>query len=239
MLALPSAEELRSRFKRHDIRHDQPPYRIPAGFQPASVLIPLFYRDGQLHVLLTVRSKELRSHSGLVAFPGGKKELGDKDESGTALRESHEEIGLPPESVDVIAVLPHTFVRPNMAVTLVVGLIPEDFVPKPCAREVAEVFSLPLARFLRGDRTKKNISMTNLPGTFFVYYYEDTINGKTVTTWGFTALYCALVALVAFNSDMPFEVYEGVFFTNNEFSFYGSRAVFDVLAAKKMNKAQL
>uniref|UniRef100_A0AAY4BGV9 Nudix hydrolase domain-containing protein n=1 Tax=Denticeps clupeoides TaxID=299321 RepID=A0AAY4BGV9_9TELE len=68
----------------------------------ASVLIPLFVRGGELHVLLTVRSPQLRSNAGEVCFPGGKYEPEDRDEIETALREAEEEIGLPPDQVEVV-----------------------------------------------------------------------------------------------------------------------------------------
>lgn len=71
----------------------------------ASVLVPLFIRYGQIHVVLTVRSSKMRHHKGEVAFPGGMKEDGDKDEVTTSLRESQEEIGMDPDSVTVVAKL--------------------------------------------------------------------------------------------------------------------------------------
>ncbi len=82
-----------------------------AGHQPlkntqiekrASVLIPLLESEGELFVLLTQRSKQLRSHAGQVSFPGGKQDTQDANSLETALRETHEEIGLPPENVEII-----------------------------------------------------------------------------------------------------------------------------------------
>ncbi|XP_076205197.1 peroxisomal coenzyme A diphosphatase NUDT7 isoform X2 [Aptenodytes patagonicus] len=68
----------------------------------ASVLLPLMVREGKLHLLLTVRSMQLRRSPGEVCFPGGKSEAIDKDEIDTALREAKEEVGLQPEKVEVI-----------------------------------------------------------------------------------------------------------------------------------------
>uniref|UniRef100_A0A3B1JB66 Si:dkey-234i14.6 n=1 Tax=Astyanax mexicanus TaxID=7994 RepID=A0A3B1JB66_ASTMX len=75
--------------------------RLPE-LQKASVLIPLFFRGGDLHVLMTVRSIELKHNAGEVCFPGGKSDRNDTDEIHTALREAEEEIGLPPVGVEVV-----------------------------------------------------------------------------------------------------------------------------------------
>ena len=61
----------------------------------ASVLIPLLESEGETYVMLTRRSSEMRSHPGQISFPGGKQDSDDEDPLQTALRETHEEIGLP------------------------------------------------------------------------------------------------------------------------------------------------
>ncbi|XP_071393688.1 peroxisomal coenzyme A diphosphatase NUDT7 isoform X2 [Centroberyx affinis] len=68
----------------------------------ASVLIPLFVRRGELCVLMTLRSKELRTSAGEVCFPGGKRDPSDAGDVDTALREAQEEIGLPADQVEVV-----------------------------------------------------------------------------------------------------------------------------------------
>lgn len=72
----------------------------------ASVLIPLLMKSGEMHVLMTVRSLELRSSAGMICFPGGKYDPIDHNEIDTALRESEEEIGLAPDQVEVVCRLP-------------------------------------------------------------------------------------------------------------------------------------
>jgi NTP pyrophosphohydrolases including oxidative damage repair enzymes len=71
----------------------------------ASVLIPLLEREGQTLLLLTKRSKKLRSHSGQVSFPGGKQDEQDQSSLDTALREAREEIGLESKSVRILGCL--------------------------------------------------------------------------------------------------------------------------------------
>src|SRR5205085_8815116 len=74
------------------------------GAQAAAVLVPVFEEDGLARLILTRRSTNLPSHQGEIAFPGGKVHDGETSEAG-ALREAHEEVGIPPEAVDVIGPL--------------------------------------------------------------------------------------------------------------------------------------
>ncbi len=99
-------------------------------------------------VVLTVRSENLRSHAGQISLPGGSREAGDRDPAATALREAEEEIGLPPEQVEVIGRLGPMDLPSGFRVTPVVGLIPPGLEFTPCSREVADIFQAPLALLL-------------------------------------------------------------------------------------------
>ena len=114
--------------------------RAPAH---ASVLIPLVQRD-RLHVLLTLRPMHMNSHSGQIAFPGGKADPEDCDAVATALREAQEEVGLEPEFVEVMGTLPIYTTGSAFIVTPVVALVNPAFTLKPNADEVADVFEVPL-----------------------------------------------------------------------------------------------
>ena len=74
--------------------------------------------------MFTKRRDDLKRHAGEISFPGGRREPQDADLTTTALRETYEEIGLPPEAVEIVGALPPTttFV-PNYAVYPFVGLI--------------------------------------------------------------------------------------------------------------------
>ncbi|MEZ7823513.1 MAG: CoA pyrophosphatase [bacterium] len=117
----------------------------------ASVLIPLLESEGELFVLLTLRSKQLRSHAGQVSFPGGKQDTQDENSLETALRETHEEIGLPPENVEIIGTLDQILSLHYYLVTPFVGLIPEKFSPLLNTAEIESVFKVPLTFFMNGD----------------------------------------------------------------------------------------
>jgi len=113
----------------------------------ASVLIPLIVRD-QLTVLLTQRTQHLSSHSGQIAFPGGKADPQDRDPVATALREAQEEIGLDSDFVQVLGTLPIYTTGSAFLVTPVVALVRPGFKITPSAYEVADVFEVPLAHFM-------------------------------------------------------------------------------------------
>ncbi len=68
----------------------------------AAVLIPIFERSGELHIIYIRRSDHVASHRGQVAFPGGRVDPVDATLLDAALREAHEEVGIPPSTVDVI-----------------------------------------------------------------------------------------------------------------------------------------
>jgi ADP-ribose pyrophosphatase YjhB (NUDIX family) len=95
-------------------------------------------RDNGLHVLLTRRTEHLRDHAGQISFPGGRSEPEDAHAEATALREAQEEVGLPPERVEVLGRLPDYTTVTRFVVTPVVAW---------CSR------LRPDARQLRGGRS--------------------------------------------------------------------------------------
>lgn len=109
----------------------------------ASVLVPLV-RRARMTVLLTQRTQHLSSHSGQIAFPGGKADPEDANPVATALREAHEEIGLDARYVEVLGELPIYATGSAYLVTPVVALVHEDFTISANDFEVADVFEVPL-----------------------------------------------------------------------------------------------
>jgi len=93
----------------------------------AAVLIPLFERRGELHVVYIRRSDHVASHRGQVAFPGGRVDPVDATLLDAALREAHEEVGIPPSIVQVIGALPTMQTTTSgIVVAPFVGVIPSD-----------------------------------------------------------------------------------------------------------------
>lgn len=117
-----------------------------ANRQPAqaSVLVPIVLRD-EPTVLLTQRTEHLSTHSGQVAFPGGRMDDTDASPAATALREAQEEVGLAPEHVQVLGSLPIYTTGTAYIVTPVVGLVSPGFSLQLNPDEVASAFEVPLA----------------------------------------------------------------------------------------------
>lgn len=122
----------------------QEPLFVDRAPVDAAVLVPLVLRPGGLSVLLTERALGLSSHSGQVAFPGGKVETSDGDVVHAALRETREEVGLADRFIDVLGQLPVYATGSQFLVTPVVALVREGFVLHPNADEVAHAFEVPL-----------------------------------------------------------------------------------------------
>ncbi|HGG64813.1 MAG TPA: CoA pyrophosphatase [Rhodobacteraceae bacterium] len=113
--------------------------------RPAAVLVALQQVGGEIHVVLTKRASHLKHHAGQISFPGGKQEESDNSLEQTALREAEEEIGLPPQNVEILGSMPTHETVTNFTVTPVLGLIRATFNPTPDYNEVAEVFTVPLS----------------------------------------------------------------------------------------------
>jgi 8-oxo-dGTP pyrophosphatase MutT (NUDIX family) len=118
--------------------------RLAGTLTPAAVLVPVLERPDGLSVLLTQRAKGLTNHAGQVSFPGGRMEAHDADVRAAALRETHEEVGIAPQLVDVIGYLRSMPTITGFAVTPVIGLI-RDAVDLVVDRtEVDYAFEVPL-----------------------------------------------------------------------------------------------
>lgn len=137
------------------------------------MLIPLFYEQGQYHVVFTERSDEVNFHKGQVCFPGGTQEPSDASLLQTALRESEEEIALKAKNVEILGELDDSLtLTSNYAISPFVALIPYPYPLKADGREIREIFSVPLA-FLMDEANFRQDSYT--------YEYEGHI------IWGATA----------------------------------------------------
>ncbi|MEZ5716508.1 MAG: CoA pyrophosphatase [Paracoccaceae bacterium] len=127
---------------------------LPEGrkLRPAGVLVPLIERAGRLELILTKRASGLKHHPGQIAFPGGKQDEGDADVTAAALREAHEEIGLPPANVEILGLLPSHETVTGFTVTPVLGRLRGEFELRPEPGEVDEVFRVPFAHVTDPDR---------------------------------------------------------------------------------------
>jgi len=149
---------------------------------PAAVLVPLVEHPSGLTVLLTRRSDTLRSHTGQVAFPGGRCDPGELPWE-TALREAQEEIGLEPGLVTLAGLSSALQTGSGFDITPVVGFVRPGFNLTPNPAEVADVFETPLD-FLMDPANHERRFRDMEDGQRRHYYampYEDHL------IWGATA----------------------------------------------------
>jgi 8-oxo-dGTP pyrophosphatase MutT (NUDIX family) len=149
----------------------------------AGVLLPLYGWPAEPGLVFTERRADLRRHAGEISFPGGRRDDGDADLAATALRESHEEIGLDPSLVEIGEALPptRTFVT-GYLVHPFVGRIPHpadlDLRPNPAEVETILSFSLEL---LCGSYAMRRLIRRGVP------IHTPTYGVEGHLIWGATA----------------------------------------------------
>jgi 8-oxo-dGTP pyrophosphatase MutT (NUDIX family) len=153
----------------------------PGGSTDAAVLVPLYLERGDLVAVLTERRHDLSHHAGEISFPGGRQDFPEEDLRQTALREAEEEIGLPPDDVELVGALPPTgtFVT-GYRIHPFVGLIDPGHTWTRQETEVESVLELPLPDLVSGYEMKRLIRR-GLPIRTPTY----TVDGHLV--WGATA----------------------------------------------------
>ena len=206
-----TADDLRAAFKD---RVGSPSFVEETGAAQASaVLAPFYELDGELYTVLTRRSWDLRSHTGEVSFPGGRQDEGETLLE-AALRESKEEIGLDPSTVEVLGELDHLMtISSRSFIVPFVALLPDVPVLDPNPSEVDAVLHVPVRELLldevfREERWRfatpppwvpPDLVATDEPTERSIFFFE--LDGETI--WGATARIltelCGLVAGVAPN----------------------------------------
>lgn len=151
----------------------------------ASVLLPIVMREHPT-VLLTERTMHLSTHSGQIAFPGGKADEDDADAAATALREAQEEVGLDPAFVQVLGVMPHYVTGSAFIITPVVALVQPGFSLTPNAYEVADIFEVPLEFLMNPAHHRRHaFEWEGVRREWFSMPYQDQLRQRFI--WGATA----------------------------------------------------
>jgi 8-oxo-dGTP pyrophosphatase MutT (NUDIX family) len=154
---------------------------VHGGRTDSAVLVPLFTdAAGDVHAVFTKRREDLKRHAGEISFPGGRRDDGETLMQ-TALREAHEEVGLPPAAVEIVGALAPvgTFVT-NYRIYPFVGVIEPGFEWIAQETEVALVLEFRLDDLVAGHSLKR---MVRRGMAFKTDVYE--VDGHMV--WGATA----------------------------------------------------
>jgi 8-oxo-dGTP pyrophosphatase MutT (NUDIX family) len=145
----PSLADVRAALAASGPAHRSERELLPEVDRASAVLAPLYEHEGELHVVLTRRTWELRSHSGEVSFPGGRQDEGDEGLWHTALREAHEEIALDPTTVQPIGELDHlATVTSRSFIVPYVGALEARPATSANPQEVSAVLHVPVAELL-------------------------------------------------------------------------------------------
>jgi 8-oxo-dGTP pyrophosphatase MutT (NUDIX family) len=141
-------EVVRSALGDHARRVVQIPHKTAAA-----VLILMFERDGEPYLVFTRRTETVRHHKGEISFPGGARDPEDDDLVSTAIRETVEELGVDPKTIEILGGIDDipTFAT-DYVVSPFVASIPEPHGWQASEREIAEVIEIPLTELARVGR---------------------------------------------------------------------------------------
>jgi 8-oxo-dGTP pyrophosphatase MutT (NUDIX family) len=152
---------------------------------PAAVLVPVFRTQDQWQLLFTRRTHTVNSHRGQVSFPGGAIENRDKDAQAAALREAHEEIGLPIQETRVLGQMDPLLTVTQFHVTPIVAQIPWPFELELSEIEVARVFGVPLSWLLDPANLRVEQRDSAMLGKPVKVLYFEPYDDEQI--WGVTA----------------------------------------------------
>jgi len=147
----------------------------------SAVLVPLFIRGAQPYALFTRRPANLRQHGGQISFPGGTRDPEDSTPLHTALRETQEELGIPPAKIDILGMLDEVPTSTQFRIVPFVGAIPPDFKYVASPEEIAEVIEVPLAHLLNpaAHRAERRGVLEAAQEVYFYDYGPNVIWGAT------------------------------------------------------------
>ncbi len=147
----------------------------------AAVLIPIFFKDDHAHLLFTKRTDKVEHHKGQISFPGGVRDATDKSLLDTALRESHEEMGIQPEDVTILGKSDTFLTNTNYLVTPFVGYYDYPYNYEISTDEIAKVIEVPLSHLLEPDIFETKVWERDgyIWNVHFYHYENEQIWGVT------------------------------------------------------------
>jgi 8-oxo-dGTP pyrophosphatase MutT (NUDIX family) len=159
----------------------------------SAVLVPVFVKNGQYHLLFIQRTERVKEHKGQISFPGGSYEKADGSLLNTALREAQEEIGLAPDDVKILGELDDTATATsNYIISPFIGLIPYPYSFKPDKWETEELIEIPIIALLDKNCFREGITVQNGQeiDTYFYQYGDRSVWGATAKIlWQFLEIF--------------------------------------------------
>ena len=167
----------------------------------AGVLILLYQKKGEIYVAFILRNEYDGPHSGQISFPGGKSEKSDKNIIDTALRESHEEIGINPEKVKIVGQLtPLHIPVSNFMVYPIIGIYEDEPIFKADPNEVQKILEVKLKDLIDSDNcTTKEFHYGEISFTAPIYCPNN------ITIWGATAMMLSEFLEIVKNNPSKFQ----------------------------------
>ena len=160
----------------------------------AAVIIPLFFKDQEPHILFTKRTDKVEHHKGQISFPGGMEDKTDSDLMQTALRETWEEMGIKTEDITILGRTDNFLTNTNFMVTPYVGYFPYPYPYIVNEDEISSILEVPLNHLLNPDIFKIE-KWTRNDVLWDVHFYD--FNGENI--WGVTGFLLSNFLSIVFN----------------------------------------
>lgn len=162
---------------------------VPPNAKQSAVMLLLYPHQDKWWIPFIRRAADGRVHGGQVSLPGGRKDLTDPDFNYTALRETHEEIGIPPEQITLMGELTEIYIPPsNSLVYPRIGLAHSKPHFEPNPSEVQDIIEVEITQFL--DPNRRDIHEVDVFGGNFIQAPGYTVNEQHLI-WGGTAMMVA------------------------------------------------
>jgi 8-oxo-dGTP pyrophosphatase MutT (NUDIX family) len=162
--------------KKQDINYD-------TSRKSSAVIVPVFNKNGEYHMLFTKRTERMRQHRGQISFPGGTREPRDKTLLDTALRECREEIGLDPGDVELLGEFEHfPTLETHFVIKPYIASIPWPYRFEIAPIEVDYIIEAPISALMDKNSLRRESEM--LDGSPISTYFYN-FDGQII--WGATA----------------------------------------------------
>ncbi len=142
----------------------------------SAIMIPIVQIADEWHILFEVRSLKLRTQPGDVSFPGGRIDSTDASPLAAAIRETHEELGIDPSSIEILGQMSPYVASPSFVVYPFIGVLPYEEVHSFNKDEVEEIFTIPVSWLLKHEPYMHTVNVQARPLEDFPF--DKIVNGE-------------------------------------------------------------